>query len=133
MINNKGYIGILSSFLLILVLLLASFSILYYENLILTLEKNSREEVRKLTDSQNARDKLFSCYGNPLSLPDMGSKKCQLTGVEGYEIERKSMENCIYRNHSTISDKTGDRIIYHVPVKDNKTGKVCLGELSVYI
>lgn len=132
---KKADISILTSFLVIILVVIAAFVFIYYESLILLLNSEVSADLNRYELVKDSREKIFYCYGNVIDIGKL-NESCDIDLIVGFSVKRLPLEGCSsYSYNSTNITYFKEKFVYAVPVKESNStdSNACLGKLEVYI
>jgi hypothetical protein len=84
---KKAYIQVMTSFIFVVVLVVAALLLLYLVNLNTLMELISGESLRSYEEAQFKKEQLVSCYANPQGLIPLAHLTDVECNVQDYRIE----------------------------------------------
>jgi hypothetical protein len=132
---KKGFYTLFTSFIFIIVALLFLFGLLFYQNLVVEFQGAYHNSVSDLQVLSDSKDKIISCYGNPINFDLVTLTPCENLLINSFELIRFEDEDCTYSNIiKTIKNQSSSKsIVYYVPIKRSRfSSGSCLGTLTLY-
>ena len=129
--NKKAVYAVLTSFFFIIVALVATIGILFYQNMLVTFERSIEQDVNEYSIVTDAKNVLFSCYGKTLDERKL-NESCDVSTISGYTIEKLGINQCNASFHDYLNDSRYDQsFVYVVSIQEDK--KTCIGRLKIFL
>lgn len=129
--EKRGVYAVLTSFFFIIVALVATIGVLFYQNMLVTFERSIEKDVNEYSVVTDAKNVLFSCYGKTIDERKL-NESCNVSMIQGYTIEKLNINQCNASFHDYLNGSRYDQsFVYVVPIQEDK--RICLGRLKIFL
>ena len=129
--NKRGVYAVLTSFFFIIVALVATIGVLFYQDMLVIFERIIEKDVNEDSIVTDAKNVLFSCYGKTIDENKL-SKPCNVSMISGYTVEKIGINQCNETFYDYLNNSRYDQsFVYVVPIQEAK--KTCLGRLKIFL
>ncbi|MBD3304344.1 hypothetical protein GF343_04305 [Candidatus Woesearchaeota archaeon] len=129
--DRRGVYAVLTSFFFIIVALVATIGVLFYQNMLVTFERSIEKDANEYSVVTDAKNVLFSCYGKAIDERKL-NKPCNVSMIQGYTIEKIGINQCNESFHDYLNNSRYDQsFVYVVPIQEDK--RICLGRLKIFL
>ena len=123
--------AVLTSFFFIIIALVATIGILFYQNMLISFERSIEQDVNEYSVVVDAKNALFSCYGKVLDEHKL-NESCNVSMIAGYTVEKIGINQCNESYHDYLNKSRYDqKFVYVVPIQEAQ--KICLGRVKLYL
>jgi hypothetical protein len=129
--DRRGVYAVLTSFFFIIVALVATIGVLFYQNMLVTFERSIEKDANEYSVVTDAKNVLFSCYGRTIDENKL-NESCNVSMIQGYTIEKLGINQCNESFHDFLNNSRYDQsFVYVVPIQEDK--RICLGRLKIFL
>ncbi|MBW2973649.1 hypothetical protein KY346_04605 [Candidatus Woesearchaeota archaeon] len=129
--SKRGVYAVLTSFFFIIIALVATIGVLFYQNMLVTFERSIENDVNEYSVVTDAKNILFNCYGKVLDENKL-NESCNISKIKGYTVEKLGINQCNESFHDYLNNSRYDQsFVYVVPIQEEK--KICLGRLKIFL
>ena|GEM_PF-5584375 len=129
--SKRGVYAVLTSFFFIIVALVATIGVLFYQNMLVTFERSIEKDVNEYSVVTDAKNILFSCYGKVLDENKL-NESCNVSMIKGYTVEKLGINQCNESYHDYLNNSRYDQsFVYVVPIQEDT--RICLGRLKLFL
>lgn len=129
--DKKGVYAVLTSFFFIIIALVATIGVLFYQNMLVAFERSIERDVNEYSVVTDAKNVLFSCYGKVMDESKLNNS-CEVSMISGYTVEKLGINQCNESFHDYLNNSRYDQsFVYVVPIQED--GRICLGRLKIFL
>lgn len=132
--GKKGFYAIFTTLLVIIILIVGGLGVIYYENIILNVEKIYEKDLSKYDLIQNTKNAIFNCYGNVIETSKL-DEECRISSqIKGFKIVSYTLNDCekFEFESENFQEDYSEKYIYNAALRLEDSSQNCLGQLEIY-